>query len=189
MVAARGQGGALKAMWRHREQAGVAGCALPCAAAFALFVWSTAPAAADSYFVSGISGGPESLYGFSGIIWTPLNPLNDAGPIFRAWSRGAIFSYRTDLPAKPNQRIDVSGVGLEGEAGWQWQLFGARLALMAGGVWRDQQLSPADPGSSLTGSRFGWSASFDVDWPAAPPFGLMANGNYVGLIDQYCGIM
>jgi len=185
MVAARGHGGARKGMQWHREHAGAAGRALVSAAALAILMWRVTPAAAESYFVSGISGGPDSLYGFSGVIWTPLNPLDDPGPIIRAWSKGAAFSYRTDLPANPNQRIDVSGVGLAGEAGWQWQIFGARLALMAGGVWSDHHLSPADPGSSLAGSQFGWSASFDADWPVARPFGVMANGNYIGLIDQY----
>ena len=185
MQVAPAQGGSRKPVqWRHKRAA-AGGCVWLSLALLAMVVWPAAPAAADSYFVSGISGGPESLYGFSGVIWTPLNPLNDSGPIVRAWSKGAIFSYRTDLPARPNQRIDVSGVGLEGEVGWQWQLFGARLALMAGGVWRDHQLSPADPGSSLAGSQFGWSASFDADWPLARPFGLMANGNYVGRVDQY----
>jgi len=163
MGAARRQGGSRKELQRQRERARLAGRARPCTAALALLTWSAAPAAADSYFVNGISGGPESLYGFSGVIWTPLNPLNDPGPIVRAWSKGAIFSYYTDLPAKPDQRIDVSGVGLEAEAGWQWQILGARLALMAGAVWRDHQLSPADPGSDLAGSQFGWSASFDAD--------------------------
>lgn len=185
MAAARRQSGIRGSMQLHCEVAGTRFCALRCAAVLFLLAWSVVPAAADAYFVSGLSGGPESLFGFSGVIWTPFNPLNDAGPIIRAWSKGSKFSYRTDLPARPNQRIDVSGVGLEGEVGWQWQLFGARLALMAGGVWRDHKLSPADPGSSLTGSRFGWSTSFDADWSVARPFGLMANGNYVGLIDQY----
>ena len=143
------------------------------------------PAMADAYLTSGISGGPRSLYGYSGVIWTPFNPLNDDGAILRGWSKGALFSYRTDLPAMPHQRIDVSGVGLEAEAGWQWHLFGARLALLAGGVWRDHQLSPADPGSSLAGSKFGWSASFDADWPAWERMGIMANGNYVGPANQY----
>jgi len=188
-VAARLHDGVSRQRQQHRVHERGGASALRCAAVLALSMFTTTPAAADAYFFSGISGGPESLYGFSGVIWTPLNPLNDAGPIVRAWSKGAIFSYRTDLPASPNQRIDVSGVGLDGEAGWQWQLFGARLALMAGGVWRDHRLSPADPGSSLAGSKFGWSASFDADWPLARPFGLMANGNYIGLIDQYCGLM
>ncbi len=187
-TAPEGSGGRVKLCWRHKAASAgrliVAGIA-----ALALLVPFAAPAAADAYMVSGISGGPSSLYGFTGVIWTPFNPLNDAGPIIRAWSKGAMFSYRTDLPANPHQRIDVSEVGLQAEAGWQWQLFGARLALMGGAVWRDHRLSPTDPGSSLAGSQFGWSASFDADYPAWDRFGVMANGNYVGPINQYCGIM
>jgi Cellulose biosynthesis protein BcsS len=150
-----------------------------------LLFGTTGPASADVYVTSGISGGPDSLNGFAGLIWTPFNELAGDGPLFRAWSRGSAFSYRTDLPANPDQRIDVSGGGLQAEAGWQWHLFGARLALLAGAVWNDYRLSPPDPGSSLAGSRFGWSASFDADYPAWNQLGIMANGNYIGPIDQY----
>lgn len=158
------------------------------AAVFALLIslsGGAGPIMADAYFTSGVSGGPSSLNGYTGLIWTPFNGLGEDGAMIRAWSKAVAFSYRTDLPAKPAQRIDVSGVSLEAEAGWQWHLFGVRLALLAGAVWRDHRLSPPDPGSSLAGSKFGWSASFDADYPVWDTLGIMANASYVGPIDQY----
>jgi hypothetical protein len=142
-------------------------------------------ARADVYVVSGASGGPSSLYAFAGALWTPFGRLDEPGPLIRGWSKVSLFSYHTDLPGDPDQRIDVAGAGIEAEGGWQWVLLGARLALLGGVAWRDYELSPPDPGSSLQGSAVGWSLAFDGDLPIWDRLGVMANGRYAFMLDEY----
>lgn len=137
------------------------------------------------YALTGSGGGPDALYSYKGIIYSPLGNLGDSGPIVRFWAKGFSFSYRTSLPGNPNARIKAQGLSFEGEAGWQHAFKNGRLAAYAGVGWRDHFLSIPDPGSDLAKARIFFSGTVDGEWRLNKDFGVMANGQFVSGFNQY----
>ena len=144
------------------------------------------PAQADQgYIIVGIGGGPKALNSYQGIIYAPMAGLSDTGPILRLWNKAYRFSYDTTLPGPTNATIDAIGFSVEAQAGWQYANKTTRIALYGGIVWQDHILTPSDPGSNLTKSRIGFSATFDGEYKLTNSLGIMANGQFVQGFNQY----
>jgi hypothetical protein len=145
-----------------------------------------APAmAGQGYAITGFGGGPDSLYAYQGLLFAPLDSLSASGPQVRLWAKAFEFSYRTDLPANPDSKIEAFGTSLEAEAGWQLAREMGRIAFFAGAAWRDHDLTPDDPGSDLEDAKVGFSATIDGEWKFNDRFGIMSYANYVTGFDQY----
>lgn len=141
--------------------------------------------AGQGYALTGVGGGPDSFYGYQGIMYAPLGSLSETGPLIRVWGKGFHFTYEADLGNGVNRTIDAFGTSVEAEAGWQFANDAVRLAVLAGAAWRDHRLSPDDPGSDLEDGRVGFLATIDGDVRLSDRFGVMAYANYLTGFDQY----
>lgn len=137
------------------------------------------------YALTGTGGGPEALYSYKGLIYSPLGDLGDSGPIIRFWAKTFSFSYRTSFPGNPSVKIKTRGLSFEGEAGWQHAFRDGRIAAYAGIAWRDHFLSIPDPRTDLTNARIVFSGTVDGEWRFNKDFGVMANGQFVSGFNQY----
>lgn len=142
--------------------------------------------AGQGYILSGIGGGGKDTFdAYQGIIYAPFGSLSETGLIVRGWSKAFRFTYNTSLPGIPSAQISALGMSLEAEAGWQYAKGPLRVAAFAGLVWRDHFLTPNDPGSNLSKSRFGFSATIDGQYKLTDNFGIMANGSFLQGFNQY----
>ncbi len=169
------------------ERPFIQGCRLVALWALALAGLPQAPAAfaGQGYALTGVGGGPDSFYGYQGIMYAPLGSLSETGPLIRLWGKGFHFTYETDLANSANREIKAYGTSVEGEAGWQFAGDAGRIALLAGAAWRDHRLSPNDPGSDLEDGRVGFLATFDGELRLSDQFGVMGYANYLTGFDQY----
>jgi len=152
----------------------------------AVIIFSFSPAQADQgYIIVGIDGGPKTLNSYQGIIYAPMAGLSETGPILRLWNKAYRFSYNTTLPGPTNTTINAIGFNIEAQAGWQYANDTARIALYGGIVWQDHILMPKDPGSNLTKSRIGFSATLDGEYKFSNALGIMTNGQYIHRFSQY----
>lgn len=152
----------------------------------AVGIWQMPGAqAGEGYALTGVSGGPDSFYGYQGVMYAPLGSLSETGPLVRVWGKGFQFTYETNLGTANNRKIKAFGTSVEGEAGWQFAGDAGRIALLAGAAWRDHQLSPNDPGSDLEHGRVGFLGTFDGELRLSDQFGVMAYANYLTGFDQY----
>ena len=140
--------------------------------------------------VGGVTGGAlggddDGLQGFAGVIYAPAHTLSDTGLLLRGWAKTFGFSYLADLPGEPDARIEALGYGVQIEAGWQIAGPRWRVALVPGIAWRDYRLEPSDPGSDLNGDRFGISLAADGEWRFGERYGIMANGSYLTVFEDY----
>jgi hypothetical protein len=132
-----------------------------------------------------LGGNDDGLHGYAGVIYAPAHTLSDTGWLLRGWAKAFEFTYKEDLPGRPDTRIRALGYGVQLEAGWQVAGPWGRLALLPGIAWRDHKLSPSDPGSRLEKGRFGLSVAADGEWRFGDRFGVMANGSYLTGFDDY----
>jgi len=132
-----------------------------------------------------LGGEDDGLHGYAGVIYAPAHMLSDSGLLLRGWAKSFGFSYLADLPGAPDTRIEALGYGGQVEAGWQIAGPRWRVALVPGIAWRDYSLKPSDPGSDLDGDRFGISLAADGEWRFGERFGIMANGSYVTVFEDY----
>lgn len=160
----------------------------------AIFVWLLLVAttlfpsnsfADQKYIIVGIGGGPKALNSYQGLIYAPMSGLSETGPILRLWNKANRFSYSTTLPGPTSATIDAIGFHLEAQAGYQFANEVGRVALYAGVVWSDHILTPSDPGSNLTKSRIGFSATVDGEYKLTSNLGIMANASYLQGFKQY----
>lgn len=141
--------------------------------------------AGEGFSITGGGGSVEGFDTFQGVIYTPWSTLGGDGFQVRGWVKSYLFQYETSLPNDPHARIDAMGYGAQAEIGWQFTGDWGRLAGFVGPAWRDHELKPDDPGSSLGRSRLGAALTLDGEWRASGGFGVMANGSYVTGVDQY----
>lgn len=133
----------------------------------------------------GVGGSTHGLHSYQGVIYAPWSSLSESGPLLRLWAKGFGFSYVTDLPDRPDSRIDAIGYGVEGDAGWQVAGDWGRAALLAGLGWRDHRLTPSDPQSGLETSRLGFTLTADGEWKLSDRFGVMGYASYLTAFDEY----
>ena len=141
--------------------------------------------AGEGYAITGFGAGPDNLYAYQGLLFAPMDSLSQSGPQVRLWAKGFEFSYRTDLPAAPDTKIEAFGTSLEAEAGWQFAGESGRIALFAGAAWRDHDLTPDDPGSDLEQARIGFSATLVAELKLTRTLGVMTYANFLTGFDQY----
>ena len=141
--------------------------------------------AGQGYALIGIGGGPKALNSYQGLIYAPMSGLSQTGPILRFWNKAYRFSYDTVLPGPTNTTISAIGFHLEAQAGYQFANEIGRIALYGGVVWSDHILTPRDPGSNLTKSRIGFSATLDGEYKFSSNLGIMANASYLQGFGQY----
>ncbi len=145
------------------------------------------PTKGQGYVIVGIGGGPKALNSYQGLIYAPMAGLSQTGPILRLWNKADRFSYRTTLPGPTTATISAIGFSIEAQAGWQFANEIGRIALYGGIVWKDHLLTPSDPGSNLTKSRIGFSATLDGEYKFNQNLGLMANASFAQGFNQYWG--
>ena len=115
-----------------------------------LALWVSAPAQAEQMYLSiGVGGGPENAWNWQTLTWTPFNAAGETGLIVRGSLKAEAKTYVTAIPARDDAGIWVSGIGLDGEMGWQLAGDWGQAAVLAGIAWRDYTLSPEDPNSKL----------------------------------------
>jgi hypothetical protein len=141
--------------------------------------------AGEGYALTGLGGSTDGLHGYAGVIYAPGHSLSDTGFLLRGWAKSFAFTYETDLPDKPDARIEALGYGVQAEAGWQIAGRWGRAALLPGIAWRDYKLDPSDPGSRLETDRIGLSLAADGEWRLSDRFGIMANASYLTGFDDY----
>ena len=142
----------------------------------ALLLTPTRSQAQSAFILSGFGGGGKTLYAYSGAILPLADRLDQTGPIARFWAKTYKFSYTASLTPTTSTRIDATGWGLTGEAGYQWADDKLRIAGFAGLDYRHHNLSPNDPGSNLK-NKLGLFLSLDGTIPLSNTFGFDANAN------------
>ena len=110
---------------------------------------STPAVAGDMYLSIGLGGGPDDAWNWQTLTWTPFTAASETGLIVRGSLKAEAKTYVTDIPDRNDARIWVSGIGLDGELGWQVAGDWGSAAVLAGVAWRDYTLSPFDPNSKL----------------------------------------
>jgi len=132
--------------------------------------------AQSAFILSGFGGGGKTLYAYSGAILALSDKLDQTGPIARFWAKTYKFSYTASLTPTTSTRIDATGWGLTGEAGYQWAFDNLRIAGFAGLDYRHHNLSPNDPGSNLK-NKLGGFLSLDGTLRLSKTLGFDANAN------------
>lgn len=94
-------------------------------------------------------------------------------------------TYVTDIPARNDARIWVSGIGLDGELGWQVAGDWGQAAVLAGVAWRDYTLSPVDSNSGLGSNQLHVRVSAQGHLIGADDWGAFWYGDYVSGVDEW----
>ncbi|MGE0211276.1 MAG: cellulose biosynthesis protein BcsS [Parvibaculaceae bacterium] len=170
-------GGSRGRGWRDRLGNGLAGLIVVCGANGAV--------AGEGFSVSGGGGTLEGFDTFQGVLYAPWSALGESGFQVRGWAKSYLFEYETSLPNDPGARIQAMGYGFQVELGWQFAGDWGHLAGFVGPAWRDHELQPPDPGSSLDRARLGVAFTLDGEWRALPDLGVMVNASYVTGVDQH----
>jgi hypothetical protein len=166
--------------------------AIFCALSLSLFPLPRKGHAGEYFSLSGLGGSRTGIFAYQGLVALPFGSFDSSGPVLRAWGKTFAFNYRTDIIDPKVEAPPIKGViigaqvfALEAEAGYQLATSWGRLALFAGGSYRDHVLSQEDNRSPLNGNHFG--AKLAVDGALGPPWGpgVSFNGSYITGVDEY----
>jgi hypothetical protein len=147
---------------------------------------STPPAQAGDMYLS-IGGGAslEDAWSWQTVTWTPFSTANDSGAIICASLRSEAKTYVTDIPARDDARIWVTGLGVDAEAGWQVANEWGSVAVLGGIAWRDYMLTPDDPNSALRGNMLNARVTVQAHLTASPDWGSFFYSEYVTGINEW----
>ena len=141
--------------------------------------------AGETYLSIGVGGGPEDAWNWQTLTWTPFNAAGETGLIVRGSLKAEAKTYVTDIPARNDARIWVSGIGLDGEAGWQVAGAWGKAAVLAGVAWRDYTLSPDDPNSKLGPNQLHARVSAQGHLVGGEDWGGFWYGDYVSGVNEW----
>lgn len=141
--------------------------------------------AGETYLSIGVGGGPEDAWNWQTLTWTPFNAAGETGLIVRGSLKAEAKTYVTDIPARNDARIWVSGIGLDGEAGWQVAGAWGQAAVLAGVAWRDYTLSPDDPNSKLGANQLHARVSAQGHLVGGEDWGGFWYGDYVSGVNEW----
>ena len=134
--------------------------------------------AGDTWVSLGSGAGAEGFYGYGGATYAPFGGLGEEGLRARLWSKTYRYSYGRAVSPSRTAKIDVTGVGLEAEVGWQFSGADWRLAAYAGGAWRDHELSRPDPAASPPDGGFGPSFAMNGSYQLGEHWRVSADARY-----------
>ncbi len=105
---------------------------------------------------SGVDATSNSLFGYAGVVWAFGQSVSDESLRLKALVGTGAYDYDGSLPGVTGQVNfdgDVALAHLLG--GYLWRLGEWTLKAYAGLGFEDHDISPLDPGNSLTGNDFG----------------------------------
>jgi len=137
---------------------------------------------ADTLLLGGFNGSTSgSQYGYIGAV-VPINSaLSEEGFRLRFW--GNYLAYEYDQTRQIE--IDADGVGTEAALGYKWNLDQTRITVYLGGVYRDIDLDPDDPGNSTADKNFGFKSQLEIEHQINSVWSANIIGSYTTNFDSY----
>lgn len=165
----RGWGPLMRRVWRSAMACLAAGASL------AVLVFSAGPSAAEDaplarfLLFSGFDLWRHGGFLHGGLVYAPRG-LDNEGPVLKVLIGGGQYQYLSGATTITGKQVLLSAM-----PGWRFKRETLEVTLYAGFDLQNHQLSPFDPGNSLSGTRAGARAGFDLWWEPRPAMMIAAS--------------
>lgn len=140
------------------------------------------PLFADNLILGGFNGSTSgSQYGYLGAVIPIKSSLSDEGFRLRLWGNYLAYEYDQTRAIE----IEADAFGAEAALGYRWKFEQTNVTGYLGGVYRDTDLDPDDPGNSSADEDFGLKFQLEVNHEINNVWSANVMGSYTTNFDSY----